>query len=157
MIWLALTGFICAAYALQIPKGYNQELLVLGIMYAYITCYILFCHVPTTIITTPWKRCIHNMSNLIHQRTNYLVRTIVYGFIVLCVITATVFSFPEKEESPRLRRLISLFGLFVFILGTFASSVVSILAVSSTYIYIYILIPFSIVNMSNGIQLSLLF
>lgn len=137
MIWLALTGFICAAYALQIPKGYNQELLVLGIMYAYITCYILFCHVPITIITTPWKRCIHSMSNLIHQRTNYLVRTIVYGFIVLCVITATVFSFPEKEESPRLRRLISLFGLFVFILGTFASSVVSILTVNSTYIYIY--------------------
>ncbi|KAG1077393.1 hypothetical protein G6F42_024872 [Rhizopus arrhizus] len=123
LIWLALTGFISAAYALQIPKGYNQELLVLGILYVYITCYIIFCHVPTTIITTPWKRGIHATSGLIHQHSTYIVRTVLYGLIVLGVIAATVFSFPEKEESPRLRRLISLFGLFVFVFGTFAASV----------------------------------
>lgn len=95
------------------------------------------------------------MSNLISKRTNHHVRTIVYGFIVLCIITATVFSFPEKEESPRLRRLISLFGLFVFIFGTFASSVVSISFRNE--FRKYALTQFSIVNMCNGIQLSLLF
>ncbi|GAN08068.1 H+ nucleoside cotransporter protein [Mucor ambiguus] len=123
LIWLALTGFISAAYALQIPKGYNQELLVLSILYVYITCYIIFCHIPTTTITTPWRRGIHAASNLIHQRTSYRIRTVLYGLIVLGIIVATVFSFPEKEESPRLRRLISLFGLFVFVFGTFAASV----------------------------------
>lgn len=124
LIWLAMTGFLIAAYALQIPKGYNQELLVLGIVYVYITCYIIFCHVPTTIITAPWRRGIHAASDLVHQRTSYPVRTLSYGLMVLGVIAATVFSFPEKEESPRLRRLISLFGLCVFVFGTFAASVV---------------------------------
>ncbi|CAO3620890.1 unnamed protein product [Mucor fragilis] len=123
LIWLAMTGFLIAAYALQIPKGYNQELLVLGIVYVYITCYIIFCHVPTTIITAPWRRGIHAASDLVHQHTSYPIRILSYGLMVLGIIAATVFSFPEKEESPRLRRLISLFGLFVFVFGTFAASV----------------------------------
>lgn len=157
LIWLALTGFISAAYALQIPKGYNQELLVLGILYVYITCYIIFCHVPTTIITTPWKRGIHATSGLIHQHSTYIFRTALYGLIVLGVIAATVFSFPEKEESPRLRRLISLFGLFVFVFGTFAASVVG-----SAYVWALSDVAhhqgyISIASMCSGIQSSQLF
>ncbi|ORE23315.1 hypothetical protein BCV71DRAFT_240546 [Rhizopus microsporus] len=121
--WLIITGFLCAAYALQIPKGYNQELLVLGLIYLYITLFLFFCYVPTTIITNPWNYVVGSISDIICKRFSHRVRTIAWAIIVIAVIVITVFSFPEKEESPRLRRLIALVGFFVFIFGTYITSV----------------------------------
>jgi CNT family concentrative nucleoside transporter len=121
-MWIIFTGFLSAAYALQVPKGYNQENLILGLIYAYFTLYLFFCYVPTTIVTKPWLFCLRKISSLIYSNMGKKTRTIAYGGLVLAVIVATVFSFPEKEESPRIRRLISLFGLVVFILGTWSVS-----------------------------------
>jgi CNT family concentrative nucleoside transporter len=129
-MWLIFTGFLCAAYALQIPKGYNQELLVLGIIYAYFTIFMFFCYVPTTIVTKPWSYTVNAISKFICERIGLRMRTILWGAFVIVVIAATVFSFPEKEESPRLKRLIALFGLVVFIAGTYAAS-----AVKYTYVF----------------------
>lgn len=123
LIWFGLTGFLCAAYSLQIPKGYNQELLVLGIMYAYITLYMVFCHVSTSIITRPCSHIIKFFSRPL-KHVGSGKRKMIYACIVTLIISGTVFSFPEKQDSPRLKRLISFFGLFVFIFGTYRSSVV---------------------------------
>lgn len=85
----------------------------------------MFCHVPTTIITQPYAKCIKFISSSICERlVDPGKRTILYAATVIIIITATVFSFPEKDESPRLRRLISLFGIFVFVLGAYSSSAV---------------------------------
>lgn len=123
-MWLIFTGFLCAAYALQIPKGYSQEQLILGLIYAYFTLFLFFCYVPTTVISRPWGYCIDTISNFICSRLGAKKRSILYAILVSIIIVATIFSFPEKEESPRLRRLISLFGLYVFLALTFAASVV---------------------------------
>lgn len=123
-MWLVFTGFLIAAYVLQIPKGYNQELLVLGIIYAYFTLFLFFCYVPTTVVTKPWSRCINAISSFIYSNMGPRTRIISYAAFVIAVIVITIFSFPEKVESPRIRRLISLFGLFVFLSATYASSVV---------------------------------
>lgn len=121
-MWLIFTGFLSAAYALQVPKGYSQENLILGLIYAYFTLYLFFCYVPTTIVTKPWLFCLRKVSSFIYSNMGKKTRTIAYAGLVLAVIVATVFSFPEKEESPRIRRLISLFGLIVFIFGTWLVS-----------------------------------
>lgn len=123
-MWLIFTGFICAAYALQIPKGYNQELLILGLIYAYFTLFMFFCYVPTTIVTKPWNYTVNSISTFICSRIGLRLRTILWAAFVVVVIVVTVFSFPEKDESPRLKRLVALFGLLVFIAGTWACSVV---------------------------------
>lgn len=142
LMWLIFTGFLIAAYVLQIPKGYNQELLVLGIIYAYFSLFLFFCYVPTTIVTKPWSRCIKSISSLIYSNMGPRTRIIAYAAFVVVVIVVTIFSFPEKEESPRVRRLISLFGLFVFLLSTYAASVVKyresllLIFISITDIYI---------------------
>jgi CNT family concentrative nucleoside transporter len=125
-MWLIFTGFLCAAYAINIPKGYNQELLVLGLIYAYFSLFMLFCYVPTTVVTKPWNYCLEQIRNFLYSTMSARTRTIAYGCLVTAIIVATVFSFPEKEESPRLRRLISVFGLFVFLAGTWIVSKVSI-------------------------------
>lgn len=124
-MWLIFTGFLIAAYVLQIPKGYKQELLILGLIYAYFTLFLFFCYVPTTVVSKPWAYCIDSISNFICSRFKPRMRSILYAVFVVVVIVATIFSFPEKEESPRLRRLISLFGLFVFLSLTYASSKVN--------------------------------
>ncbi|KAI8077964.1 Na+ dependent nucleoside transporter C-terminus-domain-containing protein [Gilbertella persicaria] len=121
-MWLIFTGFLIAAYVLQIPKGYNQELLILGLVYLYFTLYVFFVFAPTTIVSKPWNFCVDKVSTFIYTHMSPRMRMIAYGCLVGAVIIATVFSFPEKEESPRVRRLISCFGLFVFIAATFASS-----------------------------------
>ncbi|KAL0143245.1 Na+ dependent nucleoside transporter C-terminus-domain-containing protein [Mucor lusitanicus] len=121
-MWLIFTGFLSAAYALQVPKGYSQENLVLGLIYAYFTLYLFFCWVPTTVVTKPWMFCQRKIASFIYSNMSKRTRTIAYGALVMAVIVATVFSFPEKEESPRVRRLISLFGLVVFIGGTWLAS-----------------------------------
>lgn len=125
-MWLIFTGFIAAAYALQVKKGYTQDQLIIGLCYAYFTLYLFFCYVPTTIVIKPWNYVVNNISDFVCSRIPAKIRSIGYAVIVVIIIAATIFSFPEKEESPRIRRLISLFGLFVFLFGTWASSVVSI-------------------------------
>lgn len=124
-MWLIFTAFLCAAYAINIPKGYNQELLVLGLIYAYFSLFIMFCYVPTTIVTKPWNFCIQQIRCLLYKYMGSRTRTIAYGCLVTVVIVATVFSFPEKEESPRIRRLITVFGLFVILTATWLTSRVS--------------------------------
>lgn len=123
-MWLIFTGFLAAAYALQVKKGYAKEQLVLGLMYAYFTLYLFFCYVPTTIVTKPWNYVVSSISTFICSLLSPKLRSIVYAIVVSVIIIATIFSFPEKEDSPRLRRLISLFGLYTFLVGTWASSVV---------------------------------
>lgn len=105
---------------------------MLGIIYLYITLYIIFCHVPTTLITQPISKSIHFISSTLSRHISPGKRTIVYALLVTMIIAATVFSFPETQDSPRLKRLVSFAGLFVFILLTFATSVVSI----NIYIYL---------------------
>lgn len=123
-MWLIFTGFLIAAFVLQVPKGYSQELLVLAIIYAYFTLYMFFCYVPTTIVTKPWSMCVNKTSSFICSNLGKRTRIISYAILVAVIIAATIFSFPEKEESPRVRRLISLFGMFVFLAATYATSVV---------------------------------
>ena len=123
-MWLVFTGFLIAAYVINIPKGYNQELLVLGLCYLFFSLYMMFCYVPTTVVTKPWNACINAISNFICSLMGATIRKIVYAFLVFVIIAATIFSFPEKDESPRLKRLISLFGMFVFLAGAYVLSAV---------------------------------
>ncbi|CAO3613473.1 unnamed protein product [Cunninghamella blakesleeana] len=121
IMWLIFTGFIAAAYALQVPKGYNQENLVLGLLYAWHSIYVFFDFVPTTVVTKPWMflvRTAYKPISGLSSRT----RTIMFGCFDVVVIVATVFSLPEQPESTRIQRLIALFGLFIFLVGTFACS-----------------------------------
>ncbi|KAG0786220.1 hypothetical protein G6F57_008989 [Rhizopus arrhizus] len=122
IFWILFTGFFIASYAIQIPKGYSQELLILGLIYLYTTLYLFFCFVPNTIVTKPWNYVLNSISDILCRRFSRRVRTIAWAAIVVVVIVATVFSFPEKEESPRIRRLIALFGFIVLIFGTWITS-----------------------------------
>ncbi|KAI8349470.1 Na+ dependent nucleoside transporter C-terminus-domain-containing protein [Choanephora cucurbitarum] len=111
--FLIVTGFLAAAYALQVPKGYNQENLILGLVYAFIVLKLAFKYIPTTPITSGWSFCIGKASQAIeHIPKNF--RSLGYGVFVFAVIVITVFVLPEKPESTRLQRLIALFGMFVF-------------------------------------------
>ncbi|KAG1050729.1 hypothetical protein G6F43_007018 [Rhizopus delemar] len=112
--FVIFTGFLAAAYALQVPKGYNQENLILGLIYAFVVLKIIFNYIPTTIITKPWMYCVRAVGKPI-MKIPKTYRTIAYGFLVLCVIVATVFGLPEKPESTRLQRLVALFGMVVFL------------------------------------------
>lgn len=156
-MWLIFTGFIAATYALQVPKGYTRDQLIIGLCYAYFTLYMFFCYVPTTIVTKPWNFVFDNISKFICGKFSLKIRQIGYACIVTIIIVATIFSFPEKEESPRIRRLISLFGLFVFLFFTWAFSAVSIIVkrdyieLQNTYLNFH-----SIVKRSNGTPSHLL-
>ncbi|KAI8991820.1 Na+ dependent nucleoside transporter C-terminus-domain-containing protein [Mycotypha africana] len=122
IIWLLLTGFLCAAYSLQIKKGYNQELLVLGIIYLYISLYLLFKHVSIPIIKQLWDRAASVICSRLHESAPSKVRTCVYGCIVVAVIVAIVFAMPEKEESKRVQRLIPCLGVLVILCSIYATS-----------------------------------
>ncbi|CAO3633801.1 unnamed protein product [Cunninghamella echinulata] len=121
IMWLIFTGFISAAYALQVPKGYNQENLILGLIYAWHSIYVLFCFIPTSIVTKPWNQLIQFVYAPLRPLSPR-VRSFLYASLVIVVIVVTVFSLPETENSNRVQRLIALFGLFVFLVGTFATS-----------------------------------
>ncbi|CAO3594287.1 unnamed protein product [Absidia cylindrospora] len=114
IMWLIFTGFLAAAYALQVPKGYNQENLILGLIYAWFCLFMLFNYIPTTVVTKPCSKIIHVVSLPI-MRISPLIRTFLYAGLVTVVMVVTVFSLPEKEESTRVQRIISLFGMGVFI------------------------------------------
>lgn len=123
-MWLLFTGFLAAAYALQVPKGYNQENLILGLIYAFYTLKMIFNYVPFSWITTPcWK--VWDTVAAPFYKLSKRVRSMMYGAFVAAVIIITVFSIPETD-STRLQRFIALVGLVVFLL---------LLVVSSTVMY----------------------
>ncbi|CAO3646040.1 unnamed protein product [Cunninghamella blakesleeana] len=120
-MFLIFTGFLAAAYALQVPKGYNQENLILGLIYAWFCIFMIFNYIPTSAVTRPWKKTILFISSPI-RRFSPKIRSIAYACFVTAVIVVTVFSLPESENSTRIQRVISLFGLGVFIGGLFLAS-----------------------------------
>lgn len=124
IFWILFTGFFIAAYVINIPKGYDQELLILGLVYLYTTIYLFFCFAPTTVVTKPWNYVVNTISDFLCRRLSLRIRSFAWALIVVIVIVATVFSFPEKEESPRIRRLIALFGFFFLIFATWLTSAV---------------------------------
>ncbi|KAI9256705.1 Na+ dependent nucleoside transporter C-terminus-domain-containing protein [Sporodiniella umbellata] len=119
--FLIFTGFLAAAYALQLPKGYSQENLILGLIYAFFVLKIAFNYIPTTVYSKPWMYCVHTIAKPIRM-IPHRVLCFGYAFLVFAVIAATVFSLPETAESTRLQRLVSLFGIFVFFAGLYLSS-----------------------------------
>ncbi|CAO3589853.1 unnamed protein product [Absidia cylindrospora] len=114
VMWVIFTGFLAAAYALQVPKGYNQENLILGLIYAWFCLFMLFNYIPTTVVTKPCGKIIHVVCSPF-MRLSPLIRSLLYVALVTVVMVATVFSLPEKEESTRIQRVISLFGMGMFI------------------------------------------
>ncbi|CAO3591910.1 unnamed protein product [Absidia cylindrospora] len=120
-MWLIFTGFISAAFALQVPKGYSSENLILGLIYAWHSIYVLFCFIPTSVVTKPWMFLVRTAYAPISGFSSR-TRTLMYGTLVLVAIIVTVFSLPETEHSTRVQRLIAFVGLLLFILGAFASS-----------------------------------
>lgn len=134
---------------------------MLGIIYLYITLYIIFCHVPTTLVTRPIVTTLKFVSSTLEKFLTPKKRSIIYSILVTLIIVSIVFSFPESQNSPRLKRLVSLFGIFVFIIITFATSVVSI---TQPWLYpkkkktcFLIYLYYSIVNTYSGIRLVLPF
>lgn len=119
--WVIFTGFFIAAMVLQVPKGYSQENLVLGLIYAWTTLYFFFCFVPTTVVTTPWNKFWYIVSRPVMKLSSKL-RKLLYAFFVFAVIVITIFSLPESADSTRVRRLIALFGMVVFLFLVFCTS-----------------------------------
>lgn len=137
-MWLIFTGFLVAAYILQVPKGYNSENLILGLIYAWFTLYIISQYISFSRITRPVYNLGHSIMTPFLQLSKRW-RLSIYALFVTTVIVATVFSFPETKSSTRKQRLISLFGLVVFLLLlTVSSHVCNMLCLSSTKILIYI-------------------
>lgn len=130
-MFLIFTGFLAAGYALQLPKGYDQENLILGLIYAWFCIFMIFNYIPTTTVTHPWNKAIHWLSSPIRQFSPKII-SIGYAAFVAAVMVATVFALPEKEESTRVQRVISFFGLGVFIGGLYLTSNVK-------YIFKYVL------------------
>ncbi|KAI9313025.1 Na+ dependent nucleoside transporter C-terminus-domain-containing protein [Dichotomocladium elegans] len=120
-MWLIFTGFLAAAYALQVPKGYNSENLVLGLIYAWFTLSMIFTYIPFTTVTKPFW-ALWDMISRPFYKLSKRMRSIAYGAFVAVVMIVTIFSIPESEDSTRLRRLIALFGLVVFLVCLVASS-----------------------------------
>ncbi|CDS05097.1 hypothetical protein LRAMOSA07626 [Lichtheimia ramosa] len=120
-MWLIFTGFLVAAYILQVPKGYNSENLILGLIYACFTLYIISQYISFSRITRPVYNLGHSIMTPFLQLSKRW-RLSIYALFVTTVIVATVFSFPETKSSTRKQRLISLFGLVVFLLLLTASS-----------------------------------
>lgn len=118
---LIVTGYVAAAFALQVPKGYNQEILVLGLIYAFFVLYILFSYVPITILTKPFLRAVSFMGAPI-MRLRPMYRKMLYIAFAAAVIIVVVFSIPPSSHSTRVQRLIGLFGLVVFVACLYATS-----------------------------------
>lgn len=121
-MWLIFTGFLCAAYALQVPKRYNQENLILGLIYAWFCLYMIFTYIPITLIIRPCLRFVQFVSEPTIMRLPRRWRSALYALFVLAVIVITVFSLPEQPDSTRVQRLIALFGMVLFLAVLFASS-----------------------------------
>ncbi|KAI8968330.1 Na+ dependent nucleoside transporter C-terminus-domain-containing protein [Mycotypha africana] len=119
--FLIFTGFLAAAYALQVPKGYNQENLILGLIYAFFCLKLLSHYIPSSYYTTPWNYCVE-MVRKPWMRLPKKWRTLAYAIFVIGVILIIVFSLEEKPESKRIQRLVALFGMCVFFFCLWATS-----------------------------------
>ncbi|KAG2234802.1 Na+ dependent nucleoside transporter C-terminus-domain-containing protein [Thamnidium elegans] len=111
---LIVTGFVAAAFALQVPKGYSQENLILGLVYAFFILYRLFDYVSSSHVTTAWMKCVRFVGAPIMRLPKH-IRSICYAIFVTAVIVVTIFSLPESEHSSRVERVIALFGIVVFL------------------------------------------
>ncbi|GAA5796581.1 Na+ dependent nucleoside transporter C-terminus-domain-containing protein [Helicostylum pulchrum] len=118
---LIVTGFVAAAFALQVPKGHDQENLILGLVYAFFILYRFFDYVPVSYVTNAWMVCVRFVGAPIMRLPKH-IRSIIYGLFVLAVITCTTFSLPESEHSTRLQRLVALFGVIVFLGALYITS-----------------------------------
>lgn len=112
---------------LQVPKGYSQENLILGLIYAWTTLYFIFCIIPTTVISQPWNRFWFTVSRPV-MKLSLKWRKLGYCFFTFAVIVITIFCLPDNPASgsTRVRKLIALFGMLVFITLTWLCSNVSI-------------------------------
>ncbi|KAI9356811.1 Na+ dependent nucleoside transporter C-terminus-domain-containing protein [Pilaira anomala] len=119
--FLIATGFVAASLALQVPKGYSQENLILGLCYGFFVCYRFFDYVSSDHITKVWMICVRFVGAPIMRLPKH-IRSIAYGVFVTAVIAGTIFGLPENEHSTRLGRLIALFGVFVFMAVLYATS-----------------------------------
>ncbi|KAI9275348.1 Na+ dependent nucleoside transporter C-terminus-domain-containing protein [Sporodiniella umbellata] len=121
-IWIIFTGFLTAAFVLQTPKGYSQDLLVLGLLYTFTTIRLIFVYVPAMLITKPCNAFINQTSDFFCRRVSSQIWTYVWALFSLSFITISVFALKETEESPRIRRLISFSGYFIILGLVFLSS-----------------------------------
>lgn len=135
-MWLIFTGFLVAAYILQVPKGYNSENLILGLIYAWFTLYIACQYISFSRVTRPlYHAGLSIMTPFLRLSKRW--RLSIYALFVTTVIVATVFSFPETKSTRR-QRLISLFGLIVFlVLLTASSHVCEIMGISYSNKYLH--------------------
>ncbi|RUS30836.1 Na+ dependent nucleoside transporter C-terminus-domain-containing protein [Jimgerdemannia flammicorona] len=121
---LIFTGFLIAAYIIQIPKGYNQELLVLGIIWLFTVLKLFFFHVKPHHITHPvysaWQAAISRPVAKMEKRTRD------YAGITAAVALVLIIAFVPAEDlengSSRLQRFVSLFGMVVFLTLLWATS-----------------------------------
>ncbi|KAI7890802.1 Na+ dependent nucleoside transporter C-terminus-domain-containing protein [Mucor mucedo] len=119
---LIATGFVAASFALQVPRGYSQENLILGLIYGFFMCYRFFDYVPSQYVSDTWMTCVRFVGAPIMRLPKH-IRSIGYGLLVLTVIVCTIFSLPENDHSTRIQRLIALFGVFVFMFSLYITSV----------------------------------
>lgn len=122
-MFLIFTGYLAAAYALQVPKGYDQEQLILGLIYAFFCLNMLFKYIPFSWITTPMWTTWDFVSKPVY-RIPRRWRMVGFGFLDAVVIIVTIFSI--EAESTRIQRLIALVGMVIFISGLYITSRVSL-------------------------------
>lgn len=121
-MFLIFTGYLAAAYALQVPKGYDQEQLILGLIYAFFCLNMLFKYIPFSWITTPMWATWDVVSKPVY-RIPRRWRMVGFGFLDAVVIIVTIFSI--EADSTRVQRLIALVGMVIFISGLYITSRVS--------------------------------
>lgn len=119
--WLAMTGFLIAAFILQVPKGYHQNLVVLGVLYLAFSLIFLSRHITAKnmSIQNVWEK------DTLISRCNPPLKNIIYAITTLAIISAIVFGLPERPGSSRVDRLIPFFGFLIFLFGMCVTSVVS--------------------------------
>ncbi|KAI9275948.1 Na+ dependent nucleoside transporter C-terminus-domain-containing protein [Phascolomyces articulosus] len=120
-MFLIFTGYLAAAFALQVPKGYDQENLVLGLIYAFFTLYILFQHIPISLVVNPFLAAVSFLGKPV-MKLSERIRSMLYFGGVLLIIVVVVFAMPETENTNRVQRLTGFIGLLFFLGGTFAFS-----------------------------------
>lgn len=121
-MFLIFTGYLAAAYALQVPKGYDQEQLILGLIYAFFCLLMLFKYIPFSWVTTPMWRTWDFIAKPFY-RIPRRWRMVGFGCLDVVVIVVTIFSI--EADSTRVQRLIALVGMVIFLLGLFITSRVS--------------------------------
>ncbi|KAI9316290.1 Na+ dependent nucleoside transporter C-terminus-domain-containing protein [Dichotomocladium elegans] len=118
-MFLIFTGFLAAAYALQVPKGYDQENLILGLIYAWFVLIMIFNYVPRSVVSKPMWAAWDFVAKPFYKIPRRW-RMVMYGAFDAVVIIVTIFSI--ETSASRVQRLIALFGLVVFVFCLYATS-----------------------------------